>query len=449
MRTRFQCVNLPLLLPLLPLALATTTTSAMTASSMSSTASSSSAMASSTSAPMGSTAQNATYLSGLLAVLNTLNLGALVNATQQVNQSDTGSELLAALSENAQNRQLTLFAPTNEAFAGVASNISSSTSLLADTLAYHVVYGNFTNMTQSYPNTTVGRTMLNDMSLVMLEGGKSQVVAWSRMSDGNITVLNQNTPVTVIQQSSYENLHINVVDAVIDIPGSLQAALASNNLSSLNTVLSNVQSSNGQGSLLSVLNDNTKGFTLFAPTDAALAAAQGQLSSLMNDQQSLMNLLGNHIINGTSAYGSSLMAANHTSASGESLDFVANSTGSYVFSSNTSVAAMVTKPDVILRNGVMHIIDAVLLDTNSDQGAASSAYASATSVAAQSTTETGPVGSTQTSSSSGSGGSGSGSGSGSGNGSGSSSGAAGTTAGLGGVLGAVVVGAVGTLAGIL
>ncbi|KZT24329.1 FAS1 domain-containing protein [Neolentinus lepideus HHB14362 ss-1] len=402
---------------------------------------------------MGAGAQNATYLTGLLEALNGMNLGALVNVTKQINQTDTGSELLAALSENAQSRELTIFAPTNEAFAGVPSNITSSPSLLADVLLYHIVYGNFTNLTETYPNTTVGRTMLNDMSLVQLPGGKSQVVAWSRMSDGNVTVLNQNTAVSVTQQNQYQNLHINVVDAVIDIPGSLEAALSSNNLSTLSTILSNVQVPNGQGSLLSVLNDNARGFTLFAPTDSAIAAVQSQLSSLGNDGSGLANLLGNHVINGTAAYSPNFMEQNYTSAAGEPLDVVANSTGVFVFSGNGSAKAMVTKPDVILRNGVMHIIDAVLVDTDSDSGAASSAYASATSQAAQSTTETGPVGSTPTMS----GGSGSGSSTRTSSGHSStststdnnSSSAAGRVEGMVDGVVAVVLGAVGVLAGLL
>ncbi|TFK48001.1 hypothetical protein OE88DRAFT_1665006 [Heliocybe sulcata] len=362
MHSRSSSVSLPLILSLLPFVLAqsssvsepasspVTTLYTTLSSSGSASSTSMSASPSSTSSPMGTGSQNATYLTGLLAALDGLNLGALVNATKQINGTDTGSELLAALSENAENRQLTLFAPTNEAFTGVASNISSSPSLLANVLSYHIVSGNFTNLTQSYPNTTVGRTMLSDMSLVQL-GGKDQVLAWSRMSNGNITILNQNTAVSVSQQTQYQNIHINVVDAVIDVPGDLQAALASNNLSSLSTILSSVQASNGQGSLLSVLNDNMQGFSLFAPTDAAISAVQSQLSSSGTDSSSLMTLLGNHIINGTAAYSPNFMEQNYTSAAGEPLDVMANSTGVFVFSGNGSMMAMAS----MLSIGLLHV----------------------------------------------------------------------------------------------
>lgn len=64
---------------------------------------------------------------------------------------------------------------------------------------------------------------------------------------------------------------------------------------------------------------------------------------------------------------------------------------------------MIIQPNILTSNGVVHLIDTVLLNTASNPGAASSAYASATSVAAAQTgQQTGPVGSTSTTSHSGS-----------------------------------------------
>lgn len=43
-----------------------------------------------------------------------------------------------------------------------------------------------------FPNTTIGRTLLNSSDLVQLEGGKAQVLAWTRLDPaGNVTLLNQ------------------------------------------------------------------------------------------------------------------------------------------------------------------------------------------------------------------------------------------------------------------
>ncbi len=79
------------------------------------------------------------------------------------------------------------------------------------------------------------------------------------------------------------------------------------------------------------------------------------------------------LINGSTVY-SPLLAgkdANRTSAAGEPLSFVLNATGHYV--SSGGATARIVQPDVLLANGVVHVIDGVLLNTASDAAAASSA----------------------------------------------------------------------------
>lgn len=68
-------------------------------------------------------------------------------------------------------------------------NLTSNPTSVLDLLSYHVVSGNFTDQTSPYPNITLGRTLLNDSSLVWLEGNESQVLAWSNGSAG-LFVLN-------------------------------------------------------------------------------------------------------------------------------------------------------------------------------------------------------------------------------------------------------------------
>jgi hypothetical protein len=73
--------------------------------------------------------------------------------------------------------------------AAANSNLSSNASDFANIVSYHIVSGNFTNESPSYPNITIGRTLLNDSSLVQLEDKESQVLAWSKDVHG-IFVLN-------------------------------------------------------------------------------------------------------------------------------------------------------------------------------------------------------------------------------------------------------------------
>lgn len=73
---------------------------------------------------------------------------------------------------------------------GIHPNISSNPELLANVLSYHVLPGAFST-TQTFPNTTVGRTLLNhSSSLVFLEGDRNQVVAWAN-ENGTDRILNQ------------------------------------------------------------------------------------------------------------------------------------------------------------------------------------------------------------------------------------------------------------------
>lgn len=77
------------------------------------------------------------------------------------------------------------------------------------------------------------------------------------------------------------------------------------------------------------------------------------------------------IINGTTVYSSGLGTTGATTAAGEKLTFMSNTTGSFVTSGN--VTAMITQPDVLLENGVIHVVDMVLANEQVDESAASSA----------------------------------------------------------------------------
>ena len=70
--------------------------------------------------------------------------------------------------------------------------MTSDPNTLADVFAYHVVPGNFSGTVPTYPNVTLGRTLLADPTFVALEGGnKPQVLAWATRADSKVHVLNQ------------------------------------------------------------------------------------------------------------------------------------------------------------------------------------------------------------------------------------------------------------------
>jgi uncharacterized surface protein with fasciclin (FAS1) repeats len=235
------------------------------------------------------------------------------------------------------------------------------------------------------PNHTVARTFLNDSAVVQLEGGLPQAIVFS-IQGGATRVLNQNTNVTIINTTSYQNLLIQVVDAVVDLPGNLSSALSAWNLTGADTLLSGLNYTTPL--------TQTRGFTLFVPNDAAFGAANVTLNQLAaSNITQVYQVINNHVINGTTAYSTTLAQAKLTSAGGEGFSFVTNSSGTFVTSGNSTAKVVVA--DILLDNGVIHIIDQILLNNATNAAAASSAYSAATSSAAAAATsvQSGAVGS--------------------------------------------------------
>ncbi|PBK88355.1 FAS1 domain-containing protein [Armillaria gallica] len=340
------------------------------------------------------------YLTGLGQALQDAGLTTLGSQTGRLNNSAIGRVLLARLVLG----NYTLFAPDNEAFANAtnSSSLSSDDDLFALTILYHIVSGNFspnndTNATleaETYPNVTIGRTLLDDPSVVQLEGDKSQVLVWSNI-DGQIEMYNQPTSVSVQNSTVVENLLVNRINGVLIIPPNVSDVLAEQNLTYLAGFLDSttITSSNGSNETITGLldGDSVHGFTFFAPDNAAIELEGSSLTSVADNKTALLTILSNHIVNGTTIYSPSITASeNLTSAGGEPLTFTTNSSGTFVNSGESS--ARIIKTDILCKNGVLHMLDRVLINTETNPEAATSAYESATFIAASSTTETGPVG---------------------------------------------------------
>ncbi|KAF9043849.1 FAS1 domain-containing protein [Hymenopellis radicata] len=351
-------------------------------------------------------AQNPDYLNTIAQALQRAGLTSLASAAARLTNTTTGQTLLNRLP----NGNFTLFAPDNEAFTGAPDAFASDDELVARVLSYHIVSGNFTSNngsleSQIFPNSTVGRTLLNNSSLVQLEGNKSQVLVWTKV-DNTVQILNQTPNITVQNSLSAANLFINVINGILTIPLNTSTVLNEQNLTSLSGIFNTTNATDSSGANVTVakiFNDEARGFTLFAPSNEALQAVSSSLTPFAGNNTAIYTLLGNHVINGSSLYSPVLLSSPKlTTAAGEPLTFTSNSSGVFVvsgISSGSTVAtAKVVKSDVLVKNGVIHIIDGVLLNLDTNPEAATSAFNSATSVAAVTSTETGPVGPTSTSS---------------------------------------------------
>lgn len=132
------------------------------------------------------------------------------------------------------------------------------------------------------------------------------------------------------------------------------------------------------------------GYTLFAPDNSALQSINETLFGLIQTNTSAArNLIVNHIIIGSTVYSTQLLNATtnssnsnnsnstteeYYSAAGEPLRFSSNDTGLFVTPAGNSSAPAVkiVRSDVLVNNGVVHVIDGVLFVLEQNEEVASS-----------------------------------------------------------------------------
>ncbi|KAJ3809673.1 FAS1 domain-containing protein [Lentinula lateritia] len=312
---------------------------------------------------------------------DSLGLTSFASAAAALNDSSEGQALLSMVLSGG---NYSILAPNNDAFSD-ASALTSDSTLLLDTLAYHILRGSFSpsnssslNLTSAIsPNHTIGRSMLNDSTYVTLEGNASQVVAWT-IENSAITFLNQASNASVLNSTRINGtgLAVYVLSGILSIPPSMSSVLTnSSNTTSIAGLLNStmIPSANGTNDTIGNILNAQRGITLFAPSNSAFSAVSSTLPVLEGNLTAFTTVLQNHIINGSTLYSSEIVnGSSMTSAAGEPLTFSTNSSGTYVTSGSTT--AKIISTDMLCMNGVVHVIDNVFLNTDSDMSAANSAY---------------------------------------------------------------------------
>jgi uncharacterized surface protein with fasciclin (FAS1) repeats len=233
----------------------------------------------------------------------------------------------------------TVFAPTDDAFAklphGTVETLlkPENKAMLTAILTYHVVPGELT------ANEVINRT-----SAETLNGQRIQIA----MNNG-VTVDEANVVKTDILCS---NGVIHVIDRVI-LPSSdsiLQTAMKAGSFETLAAAIKTaglVKTLSGEGP-----------FTVFAPTDAAFAKLPaGTVESLLKpeNRHKLVNILKYHVVAGRVYASDALQAETAETIEGSRVRFSLGSNGLMVN------GASVIQPDIETSNGVIHVIDEVIL----------------------------------------------------------------------------------------
>jgi len=315
------------------------------------------------------------YIGQVIAALTAANLTSLADAAQSVANTTEGAALLGQL----QGSNKTLLAPNNDAFAAVPADVSSNTTLLANILSLHILNASVPPADVAEgPAHTIVRSLYNNM---MLNGNLTVPVVLYR---GNETAEGNSTgPGVIVQQAggnvnttanaTAANFQIYIIDEVLSLPPTLGEA-AGELLPSLAGVV--------QGAGLLEPLEQAMGLTVFAPSNEALDGLAETLAQL--NQTQVQGILANHVINGTTVFSTQLSESGpFISAGGQEFMFTTNDTGAYVMSGNAS--ARIIMSDVVIQNGVVHVIDGVLVNAASNPQAAESAQSSYAQQATQTT----------------------------------------------------------------
>ena len=234
----------------------------------------------------------------------------------------------------------TVFAPTDAAFAAAGIDLASfdtdeENATLVDILTYHV-----------YAGSVESSAVTDGLTVTMLNGDEATfTVADGAVSIGDATVTLADVPAS--------NGVIHVIDKVLmppadvlDIPATAASTGAHDSLVAALT----------QANLVSALQADGP-FTVFAPTDAAFAAAGIDLASFDTDEENatLVDILTYHVYSGSVESSAVTDGLTVTMLNGDEATFT-------VADGAVSIGdATVTLADVIASNGIIHVIDKVLM----------------------------------------------------------------------------------------
>jgi len=259
--------------------------------------------------------------------------------------------VLSNSNPNDPSGDYTVFAPTNDAFArlGLVNEGSLGvlqTSFLTNTLLYHVSNGNLTSSNFTSPSASA-----LGITRKFITRGADTYINGSKILATNISTLNGTVHVT---DKVMIATGVNIVESAV----LLQSAQVFKN-PELTFLVQAVISSG----LAPVLSDPSNNFTIYAPTDAAFRAAGfTSLQSIIDTPAAtLQAVLLNHAVVGGS-FTSEQDELTATTAGGGTLTYSAFNNGTFTITSNgiTTPANMVI-PDIQCSNGVVHIIDKILL----------------------------------------------------------------------------------------
>lgn len=235
--------------------------------------------------------------------------------------------------------ELTIFAPTDEAFAALGLNEKNIGTVpnLKEILLYHAVAGK------------VYSTMLSNKYVPTVNGAALKI----DVSSGGVMI---NEAVVVKADIKAMNGVIHIIDRVLLPPSKNLVELALASAPEFSILVAAVQ----KAQLVETLSTGGP-FTVFAPTNAAFAALLSELNVSSLDAipvETLKNVLLYHVVNGR-VFSTDLQSGPVTTLNGV---FNVNLSNLKITDANMREAGLVSSLlNIQANNGVIHVIDRVIL----------------------------------------------------------------------------------------
>ena len=244
---------------------------------------------------------------------------------------------------------LTVFAPTNAAFAALLTELGmTKAQLLADkallttVLTYHVLPG-----TVRRADIPLGK------AVTTVQGGIFKVDA----AGSTLSITDGRNRVAGISATDVQAFNgvVHVIDKVL-LPANKNIVQTAQSLPNFSILVEAVVAANLQGTL-----SGTGPLTVFAPTNAAFAALLTELGvskdALLADKALLTKVLTYHVLAGRVLKADVPVGAPITTVQGDS--FTINA--SLAITDQRGRSANIVATDVLTSNGVIHAIDKVIL----------------------------------------------------------------------------------------
>ena len=255
----------------------------------------------------------------------------------------------AGFTESLKSSSITVFAPDNDAFStiGIDSEtdiLALDKSVVAAILKYHVI-------PSSVPASAIQTA--DNTAITMLDGGKAYVTK----NAGGVSV--NGSKVTSADLKAENGGIVHVIDGVIlnETRNIVAVAQAYPELTYL--VAAVLRANQGNTKVVDILS-GTGPFTVFAPTNDAFKAAgfASEAAIQQADPNVLANILTYHVI-AARVYSTNLSTGDVTTAQGGKVSV--NASNGTVKGKSNNTASEIIGVNIPASNGVVHVIDTVLL----------------------------------------------------------------------------------------